>query len=91
VIRYTGDDLPEKYPETIKDAVCLAALYSKAGGGKASVTLTRCRYVTKPNGVPAGQVRLNGEIILKSVNIKAEAKRFDRLDLTTDRPKAKQQ
>lgn len=87
VIRYTGDDLQEKYPETVKDAVCLAALYSKAEGSKASVTLTRCRYVTKPKGVPAGQVRLNGDIILKSINLKAEAKRFARLDSTTDRPK----
>lgn len=83
VIRYTDDDLYEKYKDTVLDAAMLAAVNSKAPqSGKIPVSLTRCRYVSKPSGVKAGMVRLNGDVMTVKIDVKANQSRLDRLNLT---------
>eukprot|EP00240_Pyramimonas_obovata_P006084 CAMPEP_0118945800 /NCGR_PEP_ID=MMETSP1169-20130426/42989_1 /TAXON_ID=36882 /ORGANISM="Pyramimonas obovata, Strain CCMP722" /LENGTH=338 /DNA_ID=CAMNT_0006891595 /DNA_START=137 /DNA_END=1150 /DNA_ORIENTATION=+ len=61
VIRSHDDDLPARFPETMKDAAALAAKNSKAPQrGKAGVSFVRCRQVSKPAGAKPGLVRLSG-------------------------------
>lgn len=85
VIRYTDDDLVEKFKETVLDAAILAAVNSKAPqSGKIPVTLTRCRYVSKPSGAKAGLVRLNGDVMTIKIDVKANQARLDRLNLTKE-------
>jgi predicted ribosome quality control (RQC) complex YloA/Tae2 family protein len=80
VIRYTGDDLLEKYRQTVLDAALLAAVNSKVSqGSKAVVSLTRCRNVSKPKGAKPGLVHLNGDITPIKVDIRKETIRLDRL------------
>ena len=81
VIRSSDDDLPRNLPETVRDAAVLAAVNSKAAqAGRVQVSLCRCRDVSKPGGSKPGMVRLSGEVGTVSVDIKAERKRFERLD-----------
>ena len=85
VIRYTDDDLVEKFKETVLDAAMLAAVNSKAPqSGKIPVSLTRCRYVSKPSGAKAGLVRLNGDVMTIKIDVKANQARLDRLNLTKE-------
>lgn len=85
VIRYTNDDIYEKYKETVLDAAMLAAVNSKAPqSGKIPVSLTRCRFVTKPSGAKAGMVRLNGDVMTIKIDVKANQARLDRLNLTKE-------
>lgn len=81
VIRNGDEDVLTKYKETVYDAALLAAINSKANqSGKVPVTLTRCRYVTKPPGAKDGLVRINGDVTIININIKLEsAKRLVRL------------
>jgi predicted ribosome quality control (RQC) complex YloA/Tae2 family protein len=58
VIRSHDDELPRKYPNTLREAACLAAMNSKSTKSKASVTYTRCKFVSKKKGDPDGMVRL---------------------------------
>jgi hypothetical protein len=59
VIRSHCDDLPSKYPRTLREAAYLAALNSKAPRGqRTAVTCTRCKHVSKARGDPPGMVRL---------------------------------
>eukprot|EP01038_Epipyxis_sp_PR26KG_P007560 gene7560-10301_t len=79
VIRCEEDDILTKYRQTVIDAALLAAVNSKSNqSGKVSVSLTRCRYVTKPNGAKDGLVRLNGEITTINIDIKLESVRFEK-------------
>jgi len=83
VIRYTNDDLHEKYKETLYDACVLAAINSKSPqNGRVPVTLTRPRHIFKPSGAKPGLVQLKGDVRVVSIDIKAEGKRITRL--TTD-------
>mmetsp|Transcript_18287 Transcript_18287/g.24762 ORF Transcript_18287/g.24762 Transcript_18287/m.24762 type:complete len:106 (-) Transcript_18287:177-494(-) len=80
VIRCEDDPLPK---ETVQDAAVLAAKYSKAGaGGRTRVSLTRCRNVSKPPGAKPGLVRLSGDVATVQVDMKASAKRLERLEDT---------
>lgn len=85
VVRNTDDNFPQSFPQTLIDAAILAAINSKAPqSGRIQVSYTRCRNVTKPSNAKAGLVRLNGEVAMKSVDVKAEVKRLDRLKLTKE-------
>jgi len=47
----------EPDPETLEDAACIAAYYSKGrGGSKVPVDYTRVKYVKKPSGAKPGMV-----------------------------------
>lgn len=60
VIRSHCDDLPKKYPRSLREAAYLAALNSKAPRSqRTAVTCTRCKYVSKARGDPPGMVRLD--------------------------------
>mmetsp|Transcript_44372 Transcript_44372/g.73958 ORF Transcript_44372/g.73958 Transcript_44372/m.73958 type:complete len:409 (-) Transcript_44372:64-1290(-) len=83
VIRSHDDDLPNLFPETMKDAATLSAKNSKAPQrGKASVSYVRCRQVSKPRGAKAGLVHLNGDVATIRVDVSAEDKRLERLETT---------
>ena len=83
VIRSHDDNLPESYPETVKDAALLATINSKGPqSGKATVSLVRARQVSKPAGAKPGLVFLNGEIRQIKMNVKSEVERLDRLSAT---------
>lgn len=95
VIRSHDDDLQHADRETVIDAACLAALFSKAvakppddalheASGKAAVSLTRARYVSKPSGAKPGLVRLNGDIATIRVDLGAQRPRLRRLLATKD-------
>jgi hypothetical protein len=83
VIRCTDDNLPELYPETLQDAVALAAANSKfEPKNRVQVTLTRVRYVKKPAGAKPGLVHIIGRddhIRILKINLNNEVERFDRL------------
>lgn len=79
IIRSQDDDVPFKFPETLKDAAILAAVNSKAGTGRVPVSFTRARNVSKPPGAKAGLVRLSGEVGTVTIDIKLEKKRLERL------------
>jgi len=80
VIKSTDDHLPRAFHETVLDAATLAAANSKANPhGKVTVSLTRCRNVSKPRGAAAGMVQLNGEIKSISVDLRKESRRLERL------------
>lgn len=80
VIRYTGEDVMVKYRETVRDAALLAAVNSKCGqAGKITVSMTRCRNVSKPRGAKPGLVHLNGDITPIKIDVKAEQDRLNRL------------
>ena len=89
VIRSASDDLVKEFPETTKDAALLAAVHSKAGAGggaggssagRVTVTLTRCKHVSKVAGSPAGQVSLAARHTQSvAVDIKREQARLQRL------------
>lgn len=81
VIRYTEDDLPQRYPETLYDAAALAAVNSKGPqSGKTAVSFTRCRDVRKPPGAKPGLVQLKGNVGLLDLYLNSEAKRLARLE-----------
>ena len=83
VIRSHDDNLPELYPETVKDAALLATINSKGPqSGKATVSLVRARQVSKPAGAKPGLVFLNGDIRQIKINVKSEVERLDRLTAT---------
>ena len=61
VIRSNDDELPIKFPSTLREAATLAAMQSKCPESrtKCEVTYTRCRHVTKERTDPPGLVRLD--------------------------------
>ena len=80
VIRFTEPDVPR---ETLMDAAMLSVKNSKASqGGKAKVSLVRCRQVSKPRGAKAGLVHLSGDVKSITVNVKNELERLLRLEGT---------
>ena len=80
VIRFTEPDVPR---ETLADAAVLSVKNSKAPqSGKSSVSLVRCRQVSKPKGAKAGLVHLSGDVRSISVNVKNETERLLRLEAT---------
>lgn len=80
IIRSGHDDLPEKFPESLKDAAILAAVNSKAAqAGRVQVSYCRARNVSKPPGAKPGMVRLSGDISTITLDMKAERRRFARL------------
>lgn len=79
VIRYSDEDVPQS---TVMDAALLAAKYSKAGTAKTSVTLTRCRNVSKPALAKPGLVTLSGDVRTVRVDVKANRERIERLEGT---------
>jgi predicted ribosome quality control (RQC) complex YloA/Tae2 family protein len=81
VIRNTDDNVPSMFRETVKDAAVLAIINSKAKniGGKVTVSLTRCRNVSKPRGVNAGLVHLSGDIRTVNIDMKIERNRLEKL------------
>ena len=80
VIKNQEENLAELYPETILDAALLAAVNSKAkNSGRVTVSLTRCRNVTKPKGVPAGLVHLTGSIRSVTIDLRSQSSRLERL------------
>eukprot|EP00978_Attheya_sp_CCMP212_P019929 scaffold56595_cov46-Attheya_sp.AAC.1 len=95
VIRCGSENLDE---EVVKDAAALAARQSKCAGAtikvsnyshfklrvplKDTVSLTRCRDVTKPRGAKAGLVQLQGRVRTISVKMKEAESRLARLDQT---------
>ena len=74
------DDEPPR--PTILDAAALAAKYSKAASQRVSVSLTRCRNVSKPKGAKPGLVNINGDVTTIKLDMKAEAGRLERLEAT---------
>jgi hypothetical protein len=64
VIRSNDDELPIKFPSTLREAATLAAIQSKCPDSRAAceVTYTRCRHVTKDKSDPPGLVRLNASV-----------------------------
>mmetsp|Transcript_22668 Transcript_22668/g.36482 ORF Transcript_22668/g.36482 Transcript_22668/m.36482 type:complete len:241 (-) Transcript_22668:110-832(-) len=80
VIRCTAPEVPR---ETLLDAAALAVVNSKAAqSGKSSVSLVRCRQVSKPMGSKAGLVQLSGGVKSVTVSVKNEIERLKRLDAT---------
>lgn len=81
VICSTDDNLKKNHPETIADAAAIAAKKSKAAtDGKVEVTLTRCRYVSKPRGAPAGMVTItSARASVVKISLNASASRLQRL------------
>ena len=81
IIRSHDDALQSTAPETVVDAAVLAVVNSKAANakGRVKVNLIRARNVSKPFGAKPGLVRLSGDIYTVSVDVKAEAKRLQRL------------
>ena len=81
IIRSHDDALQSTAQETVVDAAVLAVVNSKAANAKGhvKVNLTRARNVSKPIGAKPGLVRLSGDIYTVSVDVKAEAKRLERL------------
>lgn len=80
IIRSGDDDLPQKFPETLKDAAILAAVNSKAAqAGRVGVSFCRARQVSKPAGAKPGMVRLSGDVGTITLDLKAERKRYERL------------
>jgi predicted ribosome quality control (RQC) complex YloA/Tae2 family protein len=83
VICYEGDDIMNKYPDTVKSAALLAASKSKANTtSKVDVHVSRCRDVIKPSNSDAGTVRLVGDVFsitvyLKSAKSVEELKRLE--------------
>ena len=86
VIRSHDDNLPSNDGDAVRDAACLAALFSKAiakpppgrehgASGRASVSLTRARHVSKPPGAKPGLVALKGDVTTIRVDLGAEGKR----------------
>mgnify|MGYP002809167350 CR=1 FL=1 len=66
--------------ETVRDAEVLALENSKTrNAGKGSVSLVRCKQVSKPNGAPSGLVRLNGNVASVNVTKRDVAERLPRL------------
>ena len=95
VIRSHDDNLPATDGDAVRDAACLAALFSKAvarpppgreheASGRASVSLTRARHVSKPPGAKPGLVALKGDVTTIRVDLGAEGKRLKRLMATKD-------
>ena len=95
VIRSHDDNLPSNDGDAVRDAACLAALFSKAiakpppgreheASGRASVSLTRARHVSKPPGAKPGLVALKGDVTTIRVDLGAEGKRLKRLMATKD-------
>lgn len=95
VIRSHDDNLPTNDADAVRDAACLAALFSKAvarpppgreheTSGKASVSLTRARHVSKPPGAVPGLVALKGDVATLRVDLGAERPRLERLLATKD-------
>ena len=77
VIRFTENDPPK---ETLLDAAVLAFENSKASKqSKGSVSLVRCRQVSKPLGAKSGLVRLNGNVASVNVSRKDVTERLERL------------
>jgi hypothetical protein len=69
--------------ETLVDAAVLTVKNSKAQqSGKSSVSLVRCRQVSKPKGAQAGLVQLSGDVKIITVNVKNETERLLRLEST---------
>ena len=84
IIRSGDDDLPQKFPETLKDAAILAAVNSKAAqAGRVGVSFCRARQVSKPAGAKPGMVRLSGDVGTITLDLKAERKRYERLTAGT--------
>lgn len=81
VIRSTLDygSLP---PSTVKDAAVLAALYSKAGATRTTVSLTRCRNISKPAGAKPGLVQIasGAEVVSVKVDLKRDREAAKRLE-----------
>lgn len=74
--------------DTVTDAACLAALYSKAvpkapegslPKAKAKVSLVQARQVSKPQNAKAGLVRLSGDVRTISLDLGLEHVRLNRL------------
>mmetsp|Transcript_38294 Transcript_38294/g.104275 ORF Transcript_38294/g.104275 Transcript_38294/m.104275 type:complete len:165 (+) Transcript_38294:129-623(+) len=79
VIKCDDDEPPRP---TVLDAAALAAKYSKAAGNRVSVSLTRCRNVSKPRGAKPGLVNINGDVATIKLDMKSEADRLGRLEAT---------
>ena len=56
--------------------------HRQASGSRVSVSLTRCRNISKPMGAKPGLVSLRGDITTIKMDLKAEAKRLERLEAT---------
>ena len=82
IIKSTDDDIFRKYPKTISDAAILASFRSKNKlKASCSVKLTRCKYVKKIPGSPAGQVLLLDIFGKKiQINMKKSLARFKTLE-----------
>ena len=77
VIRFTGDAPPA---DTVLDAAVLAFENSKASKtSRGSVSLVRCRQVSKPRGAKAGLVHLSGDVRGVAVTAKDVKQRLERL------------
>lgn len=85
VIRSVEDEVPRA---TVLDAAVLAAKYSKAQSKRVSVSLTRCRNITKPPGAKPGLVQLSGDVKTIKVDMQAEASRLERLEQSLAGPAA---
>ena len=77
VIRFTGNAPPA---DTVLDAAVLAFENSKASKtSRGSVSLVRCRQVSKPRGAKAGLVHLSGDVRGVAVTAKDVKQRLERL------------
>lgn len=88
VVRSSEEEEDYVDDETELDAVCLAALFSKAvpkvddplsATGRAAVSICRARHVSKPSGAKPGLVRLSGDVKTRRVDLATERNRLDRL------------
>jgi len=82
VLRCRSD---EPHEEVVMDAAALAARRSKASGQTfVNVSMTRCRYVKKPQGAKDGLVHLTGKVRTITVHMKGVEGRLSRLDGSCD-------
>ncbi|CAM9817555.1 unnamed protein product, partial [Ectocarpus fasciculatus] len=63
VVCNQDDNLPERFPNTLRQAAFLAAKHSKCPDAKVSVSYTRCKFVSKLDSDPPGLVRLVGAYV----------------------------
>lgn len=81
VIKSIDDKLPMNYRNTILDAAVLAAMNSKANpNSKVTVSLTRCKNVSKPKSAKPGLVQIRGDIRSIQIDLKNEKFRLEKLE-----------
>lgn len=80
VVCSEADNLPSTHPRALSDAALLAAKYSKNKSHKSTVSVTRCRYVSKLPFSPDGLVILRKTVLSLSADLHAGAARLEAME-----------